>query len=286
MASLVYHAINTSDQISPFDDAILRVAQTGSVKIVSPYIGLAYLKRIIDFSSDWMLISDIEAWLASLSARDRLMATAFIGKNKAHIHHVPSIHAKTVIGEHLAFLGSANLTTTGVLARSDSPRIEEVQALTRWLDGEESRSTTGKPAPPLSSVSRKVSAILSSVEDVRPLVSDISRERAADVQSDLSRVVLESTKNGPPMDTGWTGLTPAERSDAKNASTVPLVVENVMYQGLAVSPRQNPSKLLQRSWSCPKSPTLALNRLVRLPMCLTRRARTTRPNRKRGRLRR
>lgn len=191
MTALIYHRPHSTSSTSPFDDAILRVATQGDVKIVSPYIGISYLQRIIDISGDWMLISDIEAWLSSLSFRARPSAWGFIRENLERIHHCPAIHAKTVIGQSMAMLGSANLTNTGILGRTEMgvllqdpklvdelhdwfdalwdqtapPVIDETNAFVQWLDNEafQQAATKGKRQV-LSSSSQRVRAKLARVE--------------------------------------------------------------------------------------------------------------------------
>lgn len=139
MGRIVYHdQSGISGQSSPFDEAVLEVAQSGSVDIVSPYIGVDYLQRIIQVSDGWRLISDIEAWLSSLSISARPKAWSFIRENIESIHHCTAIHAKAVISKKLAMFGSANLTKTGILARTelgvliDDPKL--VSELGTWFD--------------------------------------------------------------------------------------------------------------------------------------------------------
>ena len=134
---LLFHRVGLSG-ISPFDEAMTRLAKGHPIKIVSPYIGLRYLQRLVGLSSSWSLISDLEAWLSSLSGPERTLTTQFIGQNCEQIRHFPAIHAKTVIGSATAYLGSANLTAAGVLMRTelgvflDEP--EMVLDLHSWFD--------------------------------------------------------------------------------------------------------------------------------------------------------
>lgn len=116
MSRLVYHNLSdATGQTSPFDAAALEVARTGHVSIVSPYVGVDYLRRIIQVSDGWRLISDVEAWLSSLSVNARPKAWLFIRENIERIHHCPAIHAKAIISQKLAMFGSANLTNMGML---------------------------------------------------------------------------------------------------------------------------------------------------------------------------
>ena len=139
MSKLVYHSLAVPSADSPFDIAIVQIAQQGSVKVVSPFIGISYLERVLALADDWVLISDVEAWLSSLSIRARPRAWQFIRENKDRIHHYPAIHAKTVIGEDLALLGSANLTNTGILGRTEMGILlddpEQIAELHTWFDG-------------------------------------------------------------------------------------------------------------------------------------------------------
>jgi len=187
MSQLLYHSIErTSSDTSPFDDVILQVAEDSDVSIVSPFIGVAYLERIIALADNWRLISDVEAWLASLSTRARPRAWEFIRENLPHIHHCAQIHAKSVIGQHLAMFGSANLTSHGILGRTElgilidapvqilelqtwfdglwgqtrSPIIDETSAFVTWLDEESYRTPVRRQTFTLSEETRKVRARL------------------------------------------------------------------------------------------------------------------------------
>lgn len=82
-------------------------------------IGLGYFQRLPSQSASWLLISDVEAWLASLANRERTLAAQFIKENIDQIRHFPGIHSKTVVGLVTAYLGSANLTTAGIQTRTE-----------------------------------------------------------------------------------------------------------------------------------------------------------------------
>lgn len=138
MSALLYHSPTVGNATSPFDEAILRVARSGPVRIVSPYIGISYLERIISLSPEWRLISDVQEWLASLSVQARPRAWQFIRENLDLIHHCPAVHAKAVISDSLAMMGSANLTQMGILGRTEmgvlfsDPQL--VAEMGRWFD--------------------------------------------------------------------------------------------------------------------------------------------------------
>ena len=187
MAQLVYHDLsNTPGLSSPFDEAILKVSAFGTVSVVSPYIGVDYLQRIIHVSEAWRLISDVEAWLSYLSTRARPKAWQFIRENLDRIHHCPAVHAKVVVGQGLAMLGSANLTNAGILGRTEMgiliddpelvaeltrwfdtlwtqthpPTADETNAFVKWLDDDAKRSPTRREKFSLSSSGLKIRARL------------------------------------------------------------------------------------------------------------------------------
>lgn len=187
MGRLVYHDLSgISGQFSPFDEVVLEVARSSSVGIVSPYLGVDYLQRIIQVSNEWRLISDVEAWLSSLSIRARPKAWLFIRKNLESIHHCPAIHAKAVISQKLAMFGSANLTNAGILSRTEMgilideqkmvtelgawfdalwrqtlPSVaNETNAFVQWLDEESGRVSARREKFSLSATSKKIRARL------------------------------------------------------------------------------------------------------------------------------
>lgn len=187
MTHLVYHDLSSvPGRSSPFDEAVLRVCRSGTVGIVSPYIGVDYLLRIIGVSEAWRLISDIEAWLTSLSIAARPKAWQFIRENLNCIHHCSAIHAKAVVGQQVAMLGSANLTNAGILGRTEMgiliddlemvaelsvwfdtlwqqtnpPIADETNAFIQWLDEDAKRSSTRREKFSFSTSGTKIRARL------------------------------------------------------------------------------------------------------------------------------
>lgn len=138
MPRLLYHAPDTPDQESPFDRAIVQVIRDQDVKIVSPYISLEYLQRLIQMSRSWRLVSDVLEWLSATPKRERNQVYDFISQNDGLIHHYPAIHAKTVLSVAGAYTGSANLTHSGVLRRTEFGVLltdqVQVQEINKWFD--------------------------------------------------------------------------------------------------------------------------------------------------------
>lgn len=119
LVKLLYHEPGAQGQTSPFDRALMNVASTGNLRLVSPYLGVDYLARLVRQAQHWLLISDVEEWLRSLSPRARGSAWSFIRDNQVRIRHCADVHAKTAIGDQSAVLGSANFTAKGILGRSE-----------------------------------------------------------------------------------------------------------------------------------------------------------------------
>lgn len=222
MPTLLYHA-PTGTGVSPFDEAVLQVAHSGDVRIVSPYIGVSYLERIIGVSPKWRLVSDVQEWLASLSTQARPRAWAFIREHLSLIHHCPALHAKAVISDCLAMMGSANLTNHGILGRTEMgillddtrmvaelgiwfkdlwdstapPLVDEANAYIQWLDTEASQAPSRRQRVTLSSGSRKIRARLAKL-DVKPLAQ--KAEGLLDLSTVAKAIIVQDQKRYDSLD--------------------------------------------------------------------------------------
>lgn len=135
---LIYHNIDDSDQYSPFDSELVKLANEQNLCLVSPYIGLQYLKRLTKISKSWQLITDFEAWIISHpNKKQRFEICDFINDHFDNIKHIPDIHAKVLITDNSAFLGSANFTENGILVRTEMSvsisEQEKVDELKNWF---------------------------------------------------------------------------------------------------------------------------------------------------------
>lgn len=135
---LIYHNIDDSDQYSPFDCELVKLANEQNLCLVSPYIGLPYLKRLTKISKSWRLITDFEAWIISHPNKNqRLEICDFINDHFDNIKHISDIHAKVLITDNSAFLGSANFTDNGILVRTEMSvsfsEQEKVDELKNWF---------------------------------------------------------------------------------------------------------------------------------------------------------
>ena len=115
---LVYHDKESSrGGESPFDKVITAIVRNEDVSIVCPYIGMKYFERIIKLVNYWRLITDVEEWICSHNKKERQKIKNFISEKSSSIHHYRGIHAKVIIGNSKAFVGSSNLTEKGITER-------------------------------------------------------------------------------------------------------------------------------------------------------------------------
>ncbi len=132
---LIYHDLNSNNEESPIDNEIISLSKGQTVFIVCPYLNLVYLKRIIDISKNWKLITDINEWVYSLNINQRKEIKKLLLNQKGKIKHISSLHAKVLITEKNAIIGSANLTESGILKKIEmSVLFNEVEKITELLD--------------------------------------------------------------------------------------------------------------------------------------------------------
>jgi hypothetical protein len=138
MTHLLYHSESSYSQAeSPFDKAIRDTADAEDVRIVCPYIGPSYLKSVLASADNWRIVTDVEAWIGTFSGSTRDEIRELIATNRERIHHFPDVHAKAVLSDDSAVVGSANLTQKGILGRTemgvrftDDAKVEE---LNEWF---------------------------------------------------------------------------------------------------------------------------------------------------------
>ena len=135
---LIYHVKESSGRgISPFDLNITEIVKNKDIYIVCPYISVGYLGRITQLANTWHLVTDVEEWVISNNLKNRQNVKNFILNNLSGIHHYKDIHAKVIVADDKAFIGSSNLTDKGITGRVEmSVLIEEkehVCELQRWF---------------------------------------------------------------------------------------------------------------------------------------------------------
>ncbi|MFJ1490656.1 phospholipase D-like domain-containing protein [Capnocytophaga canis] len=136
---LIYHKTDSFEEYSIFDVELVTLAYQQNLCLISPYIGINYLERLIQLSKSWRLITDFEEWIISYTSKDqRNKIVEFITKNSDKIKHISDIHAKVLISEHSAFLGSANFTDKGICQRTEMSvsfsEQEKVQEIKSWFE--------------------------------------------------------------------------------------------------------------------------------------------------------
>lgn len=137
--TLVYHQPGiASGVVSPIDGAIHQMVQRRHIDIACPYLGLPYLKRIINQSTSWRLLSDVEQWIISQAENARDEILDFISAYPERVRHYQGLHAKVIIAEEKALVGSANFTETGMTKRIEMCALfentSEVAELCAWFD--------------------------------------------------------------------------------------------------------------------------------------------------------
>lgn len=125
--------------ISPFDKVIAEIVKNKNVYIVCPYIGIDYFDRIIQLANTWHLVTDVEAWIISHNPKARQDIKNFITKNFSNIHHYKNIHAKVIVTDSMAFMGSSNFTIKGITRRVEMSVLieekEQIDELKKWFRG-------------------------------------------------------------------------------------------------------------------------------------------------------
>lgn len=249
MPRLLYHTPDTPDQESPFDRAIVQVIRDQDVKLVSPYISLEYLQRLIHMSRSWRLVSDVLEWLSATPKRERNLVYDFLAQHDGLIHHYPAIHAKTVLSGAGAYTGSANLTHSGVLRRTEFGVLltdqVQIQEIHDWFDAiwlqtsppsldsvleliaelnsitsETMLNTLVRPAQ-IDSGARRVRASLVKVLGYKPISLQVRQQtKEAEATSTLHTLVTELSRSAKPTDA--MGSVRDDRAPVANAADQPL----------------------------------------------------------------
>jgi len=138
MAELIYHNPSDRSGQSPFDASIREITNGGEVLIACPYIALDYLEEITDQADSWFLLTDVGEWLSIHNRSNREAIQNFLIDHRDQVRHVKNLHAKVVLGNDQALIGSANFTTKGLTGRTEmSVLIDEqdmVDELTDWFE--------------------------------------------------------------------------------------------------------------------------------------------------------
>ncbi len=138
MAELIYHDPADRSGVSPFDRVIRDITEDDEVCIACPYIAPEYLEDVTGQTDDWYLLTDVAEWLSIHGRGNQEVIHQFLVEHRDRVRHVEDLHAKVVIGERRALIGSANFTTKGLTDRTEmSVLIDEeatIEELTEWFE--------------------------------------------------------------------------------------------------------------------------------------------------------
>lgn len=137
MTKLIYHTITTSRtpaKESPFDVAIRGMASSKTLKIACPYVSRKRLDQILQDHADWKLLTDVDALFRSLRRKDRHSFIELFRENKSRVRHNEDLHAKVIIADRQALVGSANLTEMGLTKRAEMSVLVSDQRIVEELD--------------------------------------------------------------------------------------------------------------------------------------------------------
>ncbi|EMA48785.1 hypothetical protein C448_02913 [Halococcus morrhuae DSM 1307] len=196
MPEIVHHTDESAaGGVSPFDAAIREIVADEEVLFASPYITLDYLDGVLDDTASWRLLTDMEAWLDNYRRSERETIREFVARHPERIRDVRNLHAKAVIGETGALVGSANLTRTG-LGRRDELGVrfddpERIVELREWFEG---LWTENSPA--------KLDAIDERIQTSSSIPSSASASSATSIPSESRRVSATIAKSSPEKRTG------------------------------------------------------------------------------------
>ena len=131
---LVYQSAATAadERDTTFERSLNAIVETSKeLRLVSPYLSVEVLENLTN-QRDFWLITDLDACGVGDELKD------FLYRHKDRIRSVRGVHAKVVLGDNSALLGSANLTRNGLCRRfemaceiHDGEQLEELRA---WFD--------------------------------------------------------------------------------------------------------------------------------------------------------
>lgn len=136
--TLIYHQPKAiALAVSRIDEAIRQIVIGQQIDIACPYLGLPYLNQITKQCRSWRLLSDVEQWVISQPRNSRSKVYDFIATHRDRVHHYPKLHAKVIVAEGKALVGSANFTEVGVTKRAEMCALlndaTQVSELRKWF---------------------------------------------------------------------------------------------------------------------------------------------------------
>jgi hypothetical protein len=136
---LIYHLLDTDGKnIKPssFGTAINDMVKNKTIQVACPYITLSYFKNnIVNNCKNWELLTDVYDLVKSQQGHSKEIEK-FLKENHTKIKHQDGLHAKIIIAEDVALLGSANFTESGIYKNNEMSLvindIEKINELKEW----------------------------------------------------------------------------------------------------------------------------------------------------------
>ena len=214
---LIYHTPESATGgFSPFDKTISRIVRDENIRVACPYLSLDYFQRLLEISTSWRILTDVEEWLGSYNKNARQEIQNFIGRHNKYIHHLNNLHAKVIIAGNKALVGSANFTKKGLTERAEvsvlfehEPQVEE---LARWFDAlwretappsvsELETCACSMPSKPIVNIEKPETYLTSPASPIRSklTVPDHSRRKLVTVEhsKDLHKQLVERLRLSP-----------------------------------------------------------------------------------------
>jgi hypothetical protein len=211
MPRLIYHSAESYDGVvSPFDTAVRETADANGVRIVCPYLAPKYLQRVLEHADEWRLVTDVQECLSVLGGQSRDEMRRFLEANREQVHDFPGVHAKVVVSDTSAVVGSANLTETGMTGRTEMAvefrETEKLRELNEWfgrlwsesapVDSEELDQFLDSASTSSSARSRPTMVWSSDAPRVNAALADETDELASET-TDLDGALVERVRMGP-----------------------------------------------------------------------------------------
>lgn len=136
MVEFLYHGDAGGE--SPFGEKIAQLARDGGISIACPFLDVEILESLADASDQFRVLTDFEAWFSVETNHEGSELRSFIEEFAGSVRDLPGLHAKLVLGQEEAYLGSANLTRSGLAKNRELgvaiTEAERVRELRDWFD--------------------------------------------------------------------------------------------------------------------------------------------------------
>lgn len=134
---LIYHDVSGGGT-SELDRNVKELVKNSDARLISPYVGVDYLRNLSELAGSWRLVTDLDEMVSNVRQSTRDKTHRLLADNSEKIRHLRDVHAKAVITDESAVVGSANLTKMGMTDRTEVyvrfDGTEEVEELGNWFE--------------------------------------------------------------------------------------------------------------------------------------------------------